>query len=139
MTIFKGWEVLNEMPEGWKEDKTCGSPLAGAIFITNGKAVVNGQKRALLLVHPQAAEKQEPEQRQYQKPDVTVSEDKEDKEDTYHYPAKEVNTLARQKMINKLLNDIRVDLMVCELENWDKEEYINDLKKIINSFNLKTK
>ena len=136
MKKFKGWEVLNEMPEGWKEYKTCGSPLAGAIFITNGKAVVNGQKRALLLVHPQAAEKQEPKQRQYQKPAVTVSEDKED---TYHYPAKEVNTLARKKMINKLLNDIRVDLMVCELENWDKKEYINDLKKIINSFIFKNK
>ena len=47
---FKYWDVLDEIPEGWKEDKTCGSPLAGAIFITNGKSILNGQKRALLLL-----------------------------------------------------------------------------------------
>ena len=47
---YKYWDVLNEIPEGWKIDKTVGSPLWGCVFITNGKSMVNGQKRALLRV-----------------------------------------------------------------------------------------
>jgi hypothetical protein len=49
MNIYKYWPILDKMPEGWKVDKTCGSPLTGHVFITNSKSVLNGQKRALLL------------------------------------------------------------------------------------------
>lgn len=31
----------------------------------------------------------------------------------------------------RLLADIRADLMVCELEGWDKKEYIKELQKLI--------
>lgn len=34
-----------------------------------------------------------------------------------------VQQLARHKMIAKLLVDINADMMVCELEGWDKTEY----------------
>jgi hypothetical protein len=48
---YRGWEVLNEMPEGWVIDKTAGAPLPSTVFITNGKAPISGlQKRALLRV-----------------------------------------------------------------------------------------
>ena len=33
----------------------------------------------------------------------------------------------------RLLADIRVDLMICEIEGWDKMEYIDELKTLVNS------
>jgi len=47
---YRNWSLLETMPEGWKIDKTVGSPLAGYVFVTNGKSVINGQKRALLKI-----------------------------------------------------------------------------------------
>lgn len=41
---------------------------------------------------------------------------------------------ARHEMILKLQQDILADMMVCEFEGWDKMEYINMLKELINSF-----
>ena len=37
------------------------------------------------------------------------------------------NRLAREKMKLRLLADIRMDLMVCELEGWSKLEYLDEL------------
>jgi len=44
-----------------------------------------------------------------------------------------LNRLAREKMKEKLLLDIMFDLQVCEIEGWDKKEYINELRELINS------
>jgi hypothetical protein len=44
------WEVLEEIPDGWVEDKTAGAPGSGMVFITNGKSILNGRKRALLKI-----------------------------------------------------------------------------------------
>ena len=52
--------------------------------------------------------------------------------DDYVYPAKTVNELARLKFQKQILNEILFDLTVCDLEGWDKKEYINDLKKLLN-------
>lgn len=52
--LTKAGNLLETMPEGWKLDKTAGSPLFGYSFVTNGKSVLNGQLRALLrVVQPQ--------------------------------------------------------------------------------------
>ncbi len=40
---------------------------------------------------------------------------------------KQFNRLAREQMKLRLLADIRADLMVCELEGWDKLEYLDEL------------
>lgn len=48
--------------------------------------------------------------------------------------AKALNDLARHKAILRLLNDIRIDMEVCEIEGWNKLEYINQLKAVVNSF-----
>ena len=42
-----------------------------------------------------------------------------------------LNRLAREKMKHRLLADIRADLMVCELEDWDKLEYLDELATMI--------
>lgn len=48
--------------------------------------------------------------------------------------APSINRLAREQMKLKLLADIRMDLIVCEIEGWDKMEYINELNELVNSF-----
>ena len=52
--------------------------------------------------------------------------------DTNYAPS--LNRLAREKMKLKLMQDIRTDLMVCEIEGWDKMEYLNELKELIDGF-----
>ena len=47
--------------------------------------------------------------------------------------ARALNDLARHKAIFRLLSDIRIDLEICELEGWDKTEYINKLKELLDS------
>lgn len=47
--------------------------------------------------------------------------------------AKALNDLARHNAIVRLLADITIDLQICEIEGWNKMEYINQLKQIINS------
>ena len=49
---------------------------------------------------------------------------------------KRLNTLARECMKEKLLEDIMRDLMICDLENWDKKEYIQEIRNLINSIKL---
>ena len=47
---------------------------------------------------------------------------------------KVLNDLARHKMVTRLYADILVDMQICEIEGWDKFEYIRELKDLINSF-----
>jgi len=47
---YKYWDVLECLPKDWKIDNTVGSPLFSYQFCTNGKSVLNGQKRALVKV-----------------------------------------------------------------------------------------
>lgn len=48
--------------------------------------------------------------------------------------AQSLNRLAREQMKLKLMQDIRMDLMICEVEGWDRKEYLNELKELIDSF-----
>lgn len=41
------------------------------------------------------------------------------------------NRLAREKMKLRLLADIRMDLMICELEGWSKLEYLDELLALV--------
>lgn len=38
MTEKYDWPILDEIPEGWRIDKTVGSPVPGCVFITDGKS-----------------------------------------------------------------------------------------------------
>lgn len=44
---------------------------------------------------------------------------------------KALNDLARHRMIHRILADIRIDMEVCEIEGWDKLEYVRTLQKEI--------
>ena len=132
MEKYRDWNILESLPDGWVIDKTAGSPAPNTVFITNGKSVLNGQKRALLKVNA--------------KRDVYISKNeikevvaKNETTEDIPFPAKTVNTLARKKFQEKLLKEIHFDLMVCEIEGWDKKEYINELKKMLNGIDTSNK
>lgn len=136
MQTYRDWPLLDEMPKEWKLDKTAGSPLAGYEFVTDGKSVLHGQKRALLRIRqpqvdlfvgdapciefkPEFPEAASNSRKVWQHFDATC--------------ARTVNELAREKFKQRLLNDILCDLMICEIEGWCKLEYINQMKELIGS------
>lgn len=45
---------------------------------------------------------------------------------------KALNRLAREKMKYRLLADISLDLVICELEGWDKAEYLSEIENMID-------
>lgn len=48
-----------------------------------------------------------------------------------------LNVLARHKTIYNLYRDILIDMTVCEIEGWDKLEYLKLLKDVIEHFEKK--
>ena len=124
---YNNWDLFEEMPIGWKVDKTIGSPLYGYICINNGKSLLNGGKKALLKIKKTV--KDEPKIQD--KPTIIEKEVKK-VDINYTYPSHSVNTLARKMFQEQLLKEIMFDLMVCEIEGWDKLEYLVELKNLIN-------
>ena len=47
--------------------------------------------------------------------------------------ARALNDLARHKAIVRILNDIRLDMEICEIEGWSKSEYLNSIRKLLDS------
>ena len=47
--------------------------------------------------------------------------------------ARTLNRAAREEMKLRLLTNVRADLAVCELEGFDKSEYINQLIGLLES------
>ena len=52
---------------------------------------------------------------------------------------KALNDLARHKMITRIEADILADMQVCQIEGWDKTEYIRMLYELVNHFMKKIK
>ena len=125
---YTNWQLFDDMPNGWTIDKTCGSPLAGYVFINNGISILRGGKRALLRVRPPQ------QQLRLDAPAISKMETTADESPKveHPYPARTVNELARERFKLQLLNDIRCDLMICELEGWGKMEYINEIRRLVN-------
>lgn len=130
---YRNWDILDELPEGWKVDKTAGAPLPRTVFITNGKSLLSGQqKRALLRVEPKTTQyAPSPEVEQFIR-------ELNAEENTKHqnFPIKEMNRLAREQCKERLLHEISFDLAVCEAESWDKREFIRELQELLNSFKV---
>ena len=47
--------------------------------------------------------------------------------------ARALNDFARHTAIVRILNDIRIDMEICEIEVWDKTEYLNLIRQLLNS------
>jgi hypothetical protein len=128
------WDILENLPKDWIIDNTAGSPIKNTVFITNGKSVFNGQKRALLRVKSELKETQVHTETKPNKEKEVI-----ESVDIIEFPAKKVNELARKRFLEQILKDIMFDLTVCEIEGWDKKEYIKEIRKLINSFDLSNK
>jgi len=132
---YRDWDILDELPYGWIIDKTAGSPAPNTVFVTNGKNILSGQqKRALLKVKAKPCVNTFKKERLKQSHIIEI-DDMVEKTVIPNFPAKNVNDLARLKFKEQLLKEIKFDLMVCEIEGWDKLEYINELKSLINGIN----
>ena len=129
MKKYRDWDLFESLPEGWKIDKTCGSPLHGYSFATNGKSILNGGLRALVKVE------RKPIEYEYIKPEIKRNEKIEEKPEVVidAVYVRTVNDLARKKFEQNLLNDLMVDLMICEVEGWCKMEYIRELRRLLAS------
>ena len=125
------WELYDKPPEGFSIDKHTGSPLTGYDFYTNGKSVLNGGVRILvksLNVHVNnIADNHYPVKR-------NTPNNKEPKQDPMinRNVRQRVNVFARERFKVKLLQEIEFDLMVCQLEGWSMESYVNELKLLID-------
>jgi hypothetical protein len=118
------WTKFEQLPEGWKFDKTCGSPLSGYAFATNGRSVLNGGQRALVAVQ---LKRQEPTIY----PEIKPPEVKK-REPMSVETRRVMNELARAKFQEQLLKELSFDLMVCKIEGWDTAEYVANLHKLID-------
>lgn len=47
---------------------------------------------------------------------------------------KKLNDLARHQFIRKMYGEILTDMKVCEIEGWDKMEFINMLADLLDYF-----
>lgn len=43
-----------------------------------------------------------------------------------------LNRLAREQFKKRLLEDVQFDLTVCDIEGWDKAEYLMEIKRLID-------
>ena len=131
MSKYMNWELYDKPPEGFSIDKHTGSPLTGYDFYTNGKSVLNGGVRILvkaLNVHVNnIADNHYPVKR-------NTPNNKEPKQDPMinRNVRQRVNVFARERFKVKLLQEIEFDLMVCQLEGWSMESYVNELKQLID-------
>ena len=132
MESYKGWPLLETLPDGWRIDATAGSPLHGYAFAINGESFLSPlRERALVrTINPQRH--------------LPLVEPRKIKEDSGEAPrpsppaeidpiyARTANELARKKFTEKILLDVLVDLTICEIEGWNKLEYLDELKSLIN-------
>lgn len=134
---YKQWDVYEVLPKGWKIDLTCGSPLFGYDFCTDMKSILNGGKRALVKSIRKGVENAKFIDKKDENTEKTKEEiKKDDTKKQFIFPSKSVNILARKKFQEQLLKEIKFDLIVCEIEGWDKKEYIKELKTLINGINI---
>ena len=47
--------------------------------------------------------------------------------------------VAREEMKMKIYADILVDIMICDIEGWDKMEYIIELQDMLNTLTKRAK
>ena len=125
---YKEWDLYDSLPDGWRFHKACGSPLCGYEFATNGKSILNGGKLALVFVGRG--------DNKYMPQDDSKSKQKDElapKQEIDENYCRAVNTLARKKFQQRMMQDILIDLQICEIEGWCKTEYIRELRRLIGS------
>lgn len=128
MNNYQGWPLYDFLPDGYRIDKSCGSPLHGYEFAINGSPLKGGKRILVRVQSPQKRLLSDAPTYQLNKKDDHAKSEPVVIDAVY---VKTVNELARSKFKQRLLNDILCDLMICEIEGWCKVEYINEIRKLI--------
>ena len=50
---------------------------------------------------------------------------------------KALNDLARHQLIVRILQEIEFDLMICEIEGWDKRKFIRQIQSAVDKITKK--
>lgn len=129
MNNYKDYPLYDFLPEGYRMDKTCGSPLHGYEFAVNASPLKGGKRILVRVLQPQKRLFSDAPPVPPNKKDENVKNEPVVIDAVY---VKTVNELARSKFKQRLLNDILCDLMICEIEGWCKVEYINEIRKLIS-------
>ena len=122
---------FDQMPPGWRVDRSWGSPERGWLPICNGKSLLNGGKKGLLRLNTPCT----PDvklatvlPRQVTQKAAKAAPSSSEKQAI----AQATNRLAREKFKLKLMQEITFDLMVCKIEGWDSRQYVAELKHLID-------
>ena len=130
VTIHEGdcLQRFETMPDGWRLDSTWGSPVPGYAPICDGVSRLRGGRKGLLRIAETVEEPaaQRPAQK-LPKPIKAVETAEDAKAAAWTQ-----NQLARAQMKHRLLADLLMDLRICQLENWPADEYVLELKQLID-------
>lgn len=124
---YKSWKLFDEMPEGFRVHPCVGSPLHGYEFISKGSPL-KGNTLALCRVKELAEPINDEIVFEAKKVEQPV---KQSPEKIHPNTPRVLNELARKQTILMILNDVMLDLAICEIEGWSKSEYLNELKREI--------
>ena len=124
-------ERFEEMPDGWRLDRTWGSPEHGWVPICNGKSLLNGGRKGLLRwsdpgVVDGSLRRVVADSMPSVQPKQNLSADES------RAAAKTINQLARERFKEHMMQDLLFDLTVCKIEGWCSKQYITELKNLID-------
>lgn len=122
---YKDWELFDEMPDGFRFNGHCGSPLFGYAF-ANDASLMRGGKLILVRVKEKKVDST-PANPRVEK----VQSEKEPPREMDEGVPRAMNLLARKRFEQRMMHDILIDLQICEIEGWCKTEYIRELRHLI--------
>lgn len=129
--MSKDWELLETLPDGWYLDNTTGSPVTGYYFCRSTKSRFDPAYKQALVRAEKLKVLEDPKQLEFPKQkDTKVNPSTQVIDENY---VKTANTLARSKFKLKIMQEIMFDLMVCEIEGWNKKEYIEEITALVGS------
>ncbi len=132
--------VFENIPAGWSKLSGATTAPIGYLFISNGKSRFSKEYRCGLV--------KDNTQREFKREidgisKIAITSNRKENEpvkksgvcfaDEPNLPEK-LNTLAREEMKLRLLQDIQMDICVCQIEGIDYKSYLMELKAEIDRF-----
>lgn len=136
---MRNFPIFERIPDGWHELSGATTAPIGYLFISNGKSRFSKEYRCALVKNYREFKCQIEDEKQNT---VITSRPKESRpveksgvyfSDEPDLPEK-LNNLAREQMKLRLLQDIQMDICVCQIEGIDFKPYLTELKKEIERF-----
>lgn len=141
--IPPGWPVFQKIPPGWRELAGAATAPCGYELICNGKSRFSPDYKVALV---------EQKRTKGEKEDTTIpfsvqpARGKETEEETHATKTsgvcfsdepglpKKLNQLSIEQMKLRLLQDIQMDITICQLEGWPYKDYLLGLQSEIQRF-----